>query len=146
MSVTILSLIFIPKNEIFYIEERARMLKEEENEEEEEEKKEMEKGCRRNGARRQKSDRKQYIPMCKQNCRSHPIKIGSFTSNQMPAPRHANVMAENILITDIPIGSIKNHRPRLTELLLMIYLAFGIGRNNRKQLLLTEVRHGFDIQ
>jgi hypothetical protein len=29
---------------------------------------------------------------------------------------------------------------------LMIYLAFGIGRNNRKQLLLTEVRHGFDIQ
>jgi len=66
----------------------------------------------------------------------------------MLAPRHAIVMGENILITDFPIGSITNHKLRLTELLLMISMAFGMGRNDLTQpaRVLTESKYGFDIE
>jgi len=57
-------------------------------------------------------------------------------------------MGENILITDFPIGSITNHKLRLTELLLMISMAFGIGRNNLTQpvRVLAESKRDFDIE
>jgi hypothetical protein len=66
----------------------------------------------------------------------------------MLAPRHAIVMAENILITDFPISSITSHKLRLTELLLMISMAFRMGRNNLTQpvSVLTEYKCGFDIE
>ena len=58
------------------------------------------------------------------------------------------MMGENILITDFPIGSITNQKLRLTELLLMISMAFGIGRNKLTQLVrvLTESKRDFDIE
>ena len=58
------------------------------------------------------------------------------------------MMEENILITDFPISSITNHKLQLTKLLLMISVAFSIGRNNLKHPVgvLTEHKRGFSTQ